>query len=156
MQRYVGYCMTRQIREHVFVFAYGPGANGKGVFLNTIVKVFGEYAVVADMATFIDSHNDRHPSTVRARTRDGYNRRRVLRVRLMLLVVSSILCGAFRITVTDLSCDRRAPGDHCQQQHQQARPARPAGAVAMTPGTMLNASRGIGGKPRWRCVRPPC
>ncbi|SHN86934.1 phage/plasmid primase, P4 family [Bradyrhizobium erythrophlei] len=32
------------------------------LFLNTIVKVFGEYATVADMATFIDSKNDRHPT----------------------------------------------------------------------------------------------
>jgi putative DNA primase/helicase len=64
LQRYVGYCMTGEVKEHVFVFAYGTGANGKGVFLNTIVKVFGEYAVVADMATFIESKNDRHPTDV--------------------------------------------------------------------------------------------
>jgi putative DNA primase/helicase len=62
LQRYIGYCMTGSTDEHVFVFAYGSGANGKGVFLNTIVKVFGEYATVADMATFIDSKNDRHPT----------------------------------------------------------------------------------------------
>lgn len=62
LQRYVGYCLTGEITEHVFVFAYGTGANGKGVFLNTIAKIFGEYATVADMATFIDSKNDRHPT----------------------------------------------------------------------------------------------
>lgn len=62
LQRYIGYCMTGEIKEHVFAFAYGTGANGKGVFLNTVAKVFGEYAVVADMATFIDSKNDRHPT----------------------------------------------------------------------------------------------
>jgi putative DNA primase/helicase len=62
LQRYVGYCLTGDITEHVFVFAYGTGANGKGVFLNTITKIFGEYATVADMATFIDSKNDRHPT----------------------------------------------------------------------------------------------
>jgi putative DNA primase/helicase len=62
LQRYIGYCMTGSTDEHVFVFAYGSGANGKGVFLNTIVKVFGDYATVADMATFIDSRNDRHPT----------------------------------------------------------------------------------------------
>jgi putative DNA primase/helicase len=62
LQRYVGYCLTGDITEHVFVFAYGTGANGKGVFLNTIAKIFGEYATVADMATFIDSKSDRHPT----------------------------------------------------------------------------------------------
>jgi putative DNA primase/helicase len=62
LQRYIGYCLTGEIREHVFLFAYGKGANGKGVFLNTIAKIFGEYATVADMATFIDSKSDRHPT----------------------------------------------------------------------------------------------
>ena len=62
LQRYIGYCMTGATYEHCFVFAYGTGANGKGVFLNTICKVFGDYATVADMATFIDSKNDRHPT----------------------------------------------------------------------------------------------
>jgi putative DNA primase/helicase len=64
LQRYIGYCLTGETVEHVFVFAYGSGANGKGVFLNTIVKVFGDYATVADMATFIDSKNDRHPTDI--------------------------------------------------------------------------------------------
>jgi putative DNA primase/helicase len=62
LQRYIGYCLTGDITEHVFVFAYGTGANGKGVFLNTIAKILGEYATVADMATFIDSKSDRHPT----------------------------------------------------------------------------------------------
>jgi len=62
LQRYIGYCLTGEITEHVFLFAYGKGANGKGVFLNTIAKIFGEYATVADMATFIDSKSDRHPT----------------------------------------------------------------------------------------------
>jgi putative DNA primase/helicase len=62
LQRYSGYCLTGEITEHVFAFAYGTGANGKGVYLNTVAKVLGDYAVVADMATFIDSKNDRHPT----------------------------------------------------------------------------------------------
>ena len=62
LQRYIGYCMTGDISEHVFVFAYGTGANGKGVFLNTIVKIFGDYATMADMNTFLASNNERHPT----------------------------------------------------------------------------------------------
>jgi P4 family phage/plasmid primase-like protien len=62
LQRYVGYCLTGDISEHCFAFGYGTGANGKGVFLNTIAKIFGEYATVADMATFIESKSDRHPT----------------------------------------------------------------------------------------------
>jgi putative DNA primase/helicase len=41
LQRYIGYCLTGITTEHVFVFAYGTGANGKGTFINTIVKIFG-------------------------------------------------------------------------------------------------------------------
>jgi putative DNA primase/helicase len=62
LRRYVGYCCTGLTREHVFVFAYGTGANGKSTFINTIAKVFGDYATVADMSTFIVSPNERHPT----------------------------------------------------------------------------------------------
>ena len=41
LQRYIGYCCTGVTTEHKFVFAYGTGANGKGTFINTIVKIFG-------------------------------------------------------------------------------------------------------------------
>ena len=62
LQRYIGYCLTGDVSEHVFVFAYGTGANGKSTFIATIQKIFGDYATVADMATFLASNNDRHPT----------------------------------------------------------------------------------------------
>jgi putative DNA primase/helicase len=62
LQRYIGYCCTGFTDEHVFVFAYGTGANGKGTFINTIAGVFGDYATVADMNTFLVSRNERHPT----------------------------------------------------------------------------------------------
>jgi putative DNA primase/helicase len=62
LQRYVGYCCTGLTVEHRFVFAYGTGANGKGTFLNTILKVLGDYATVADMNTFLASRYERHPT----------------------------------------------------------------------------------------------
>jgi putative DNA primase/helicase len=62
LQRYIGYAMTGLVIEHVFAFAYGGGANGKSTFIGTIQKIFGNYAVVADMSTFLASHNDRHPT----------------------------------------------------------------------------------------------
>ena len=62
LQRYIGYCLTGDVSEHVFVFAYGTGANGKSTFIGTIQKIFGDYATVADMATFLASNNDRHPT----------------------------------------------------------------------------------------------
>ena len=62
LQRYCGYCCTSFTNEHVFAFAYGTGANGKSTFINTIAKIFGDYATVADMSTFITSNNERHPT----------------------------------------------------------------------------------------------
>jgi P4 family phage/plasmid primase-like protien len=62
LQRYVGYCCTGLTTEHTFVFAYGTGANGKSTFINTIARIFGDYATVADMGTFIASNTERHPT----------------------------------------------------------------------------------------------
>jgi putative DNA primase/helicase len=62
LQRYIGYCCTGLTHEHVFVFAYGTGANGKSTFINTIAGIFGDYATTADMSTFLASNNERHPT----------------------------------------------------------------------------------------------
>ena len=62
LQRYIGYCCTGLTTEHAFVFAYGTGANGKSTFINTIARIFGDYATVADMGTFIASNTERHPT----------------------------------------------------------------------------------------------
>ena len=62
LQRYIGYCCTGFTTEHVFVFAYGTGANGKSTFINTIAGILGDYATVADMSTFIASNFERHPT----------------------------------------------------------------------------------------------
>jgi P4 family phage/plasmid primase-like protien len=62
LQRYVGYCCTGFTAEHVFVFAYGTGANGKSTFINTVRGIFGDYATIADMATFIASNIEHHPT----------------------------------------------------------------------------------------------
>jgi putative DNA primase/helicase len=64
LQRYIGYCLTGETSEHRFVFAYGTGANGKGTFINTITKILDDYATIADVATFIASNHDRHPTDV--------------------------------------------------------------------------------------------
>lgn len=61
LQRLAGYSLTGSTREHVMAFLYGPGGNGKGTFLNTLVKLFGTYAKVASMDTFTASKFDRHP-----------------------------------------------------------------------------------------------
>ena len=62
LQRMFGYCLTGSIREHALFFGYGTGANGKGVSINTLSGIMGDYAAIATMETFTASTSDRHPT----------------------------------------------------------------------------------------------
>ena len=62
LQHMAGYALTGSTSEHALFFLYGTGANGKSVFLNTIVGILGDYAVTAPIDTFIASNSDRHPT----------------------------------------------------------------------------------------------
>jgi len=62
LQRYMGYCCTGETNEHVFVFCYGTGANGKSTFVNTVAAVLGSYATVASMDTFLATNSIQHPT----------------------------------------------------------------------------------------------
>ena len=62
LQRMAGYSLTGDTSEHALFFIYGDGGNGKGVFINTLTRIFGDYAVVASMETFTASKSDRHPT----------------------------------------------------------------------------------------------
>lgn len=64
LQRVAGYCLTGSIREHAVFFAHGPGGNGKGVFINTLTRLFGDYAAVSSMDTFTATKNEPHPTGV--------------------------------------------------------------------------------------------
>jgi P4 family phage/plasmid primase-like protien len=61
-KRVAGYCMTGVTTEHALFFFYGTGSNGKGVFLNTIRGVWGDYATTAPMGMLMESKNERHPT----------------------------------------------------------------------------------------------
>jgi putative DNA primase/helicase len=62
LQRMAGYFLTGSTREHALFFSYGTGRNGKGVFINTLSGVLGDYAATAPMETFTESKGDRHPT----------------------------------------------------------------------------------------------
>ena len=62
LQRIAGYSLTGITRDHALFFFYGTGGNGKGVFLNTLSAVFGDYAAVAPMEAFIATQGERHPT----------------------------------------------------------------------------------------------
>lgn len=62
LQRVAGYCLTGSTREHVLFFLYGTGANGKSVFINSLRAIWGDYATIAPMETFIETQGERHPT----------------------------------------------------------------------------------------------
>lgn len=60
LKRVAGYCLTGITAEHAMFFAYGTGRNGKGVFLNTLVRILGDYALTASPDTFTESGSSKH------------------------------------------------------------------------------------------------
>jgi len=62
LQRIAGYCLTGLTTEHALFFIYGPGGNGKSVFLNILVHILGDYAMSAPMDTFTASKFSSHPT----------------------------------------------------------------------------------------------
>lgn len=59
LQRWVGYCLTGSVSEQVFIFMYGPGGNGKGVFIELIAWLLGDYA--RKIATEMLMQHQRNP-----------------------------------------------------------------------------------------------
>lgn len=64
IQQIAGMILTGDISEHALFFVYGPGGNGKSVFLTAITEIMQDYAVTAAMETFISSQSDHHPTDV--------------------------------------------------------------------------------------------
>ncbi len=62
LQRVAGYCLTGSVREHAVFFLHGPGGNGKGVFINVLSDLLGDYARTAPMDLFIVAKGERHPT----------------------------------------------------------------------------------------------
>ena len=62
LRRFAGYALTGSIEEHAFVFGYGTGANGKGVFTGTVQGVLGDYANTVPTEMLMVTRNERHPT----------------------------------------------------------------------------------------------
>src|SRR6266404_6097244 len=62
LQRVAGYALSGLTREHALFFLFGLGANGKSVFLNTLLGILDEYHRTAAIETFTASNVDRHPT----------------------------------------------------------------------------------------------
>ena len=64
LQRVAGYCLTGSVKEHALLFLHGGGANGKSVFVNTLVGIWGDYAVTISTDMLMVSQGDRHPTEI--------------------------------------------------------------------------------------------
>jgi P4 family phage/plasmid primase-like protien len=62
MRQIAGYYLTGITREHALFFIYGPGGNGKSVFLNILNATLADYATTSALTTFTASHSDQHPT----------------------------------------------------------------------------------------------
>jgi putative DNA primase/helicase len=60
LQQWFGYSLTGDTREQMLVFIHGGGGNGKGVVVNTIKGIVGDYAATPTMESLTASKNDRH------------------------------------------------------------------------------------------------
>jgi putative DNA primase/helicase len=65
LKEWCGYALTGITREHTLVFIYGPGGNGKSVFLNVLTAILSAYAATAAMDTFTASRGRQAPDRPR-------------------------------------------------------------------------------------------
>jgi putative DNA primase/helicase len=64
LQRAAGYALTGEISEQCFFLMHGKGANGKSTFINTIMRVLGDYAKQANFSTFLKRNRNGVPNDI--------------------------------------------------------------------------------------------
>jgi len=64
LKRMIGYCLTGETREQVLFFWHGSGQNGKGVCMNTVKRILGDYATSTQIETLTVGRGDRHPTEI--------------------------------------------------------------------------------------------
>ncbi len=70
VQQAIGYSLTGLTTEQIILIVWGPGANGKSVLINTIIRLLGDYAQQAPAETFL-ARRDSIPNDV-ARLRGAF------------------------------------------------------------------------------------
>ncbi len=64
IQRAVGYSMTGHVSEHVLLFLYGLGANGKSTLFNVLLRLFGDYAKQSEPELLMRKRGESHPTGI--------------------------------------------------------------------------------------------
>jgi putative DNA primase/helicase len=62
LQRLMGSALPGVVMEHVLPIFYGHGANGKSVFIETVMAALGEYAMKAPAGLLMAQRGERHPT----------------------------------------------------------------------------------------------
>lgn len=62
LQRMLGYGLTGDTSAHALFFAYGRGANGKSVLIDSAAGILGDYHSTTPIEAFTVSTTDRHPT----------------------------------------------------------------------------------------------
>jgi putative DNA primase/helicase len=66
LKQWFGYSLTGETSEQCLVFIYGPGGNGKGVLIQTIQAIVGDYGHEAATDVFLASYYDKHTTSLAA------------------------------------------------------------------------------------------
>jgi putative DNA primase/helicase len=92
LQRIAGYCLTGSVREECIFFMHGEGGNGKGTFIETLLRLWGPFGVTVPMNTLVATRNQEHMTeiaklsgarlAVASETQDG-SRWNVARIKLL-------------------------------------------------------------------------
>jgi putative DNA primase/helicase len=64
LQRLVGYSAVGMVGPHVLPFAFGSGGNGKGVFLEALTGVLGDYATTAPVGFLMTQAHAGHETEI--------------------------------------------------------------------------------------------
>jgi putative DNA primase/helicase len=64
LKRMSGYFTTGLVSEHALFFFHGTGANGKSVFINTLMGIMGDFAITIGTEMLMVSTSERHPTEV--------------------------------------------------------------------------------------------
>lgn len=62
VQRFVGHCLTGDVREDVFSIWHGAGGNGKTTIKEILLALFGDYAITTPATTFLEKKGDHIPN----------------------------------------------------------------------------------------------
>ena len=110
LQRMAGYCLTGDTREHALFFIYGPGGNGKSVFLNTLNGILADYAETAVMDAFAASAHDKHSTDIAMLRGARGSSGRLYWQMLLGFPPLAGFAGKFQVFVAVYDAARNAPG----------------------------------------------